>query len=54
MVFSFTPPIGFTLPDSVISPVMAISLTRGVFVAKEMKAEVIAIPADGPSLPISI
>lgn len=52
IVFYFTPPIAVTLPDSVISPVIAIYLTEGLFNAKDTKEQVIAAPAEGPSLPI--
>ena len=47
--FSFNPPIGKTLPNNVISPVMAISLETGIPVMAETKDVHIAIPADGPS-----
>ena len=52
IVFYFTPPIADTLPDKVIYPVMAISRNAGLFKANEIKVDVIAIPADGPSFPI--
>lgn len=54
MVFSLTPPMAETFPESVISPVIAISLTAGLPNAKETNVQVIATPAEGPSLPISI
>jgi hypothetical protein len=54
IVFSLTPPIAPTLPDNVIYPVIPIYSFIGLFKAKDMKVDVIAIPADGPSFPISI
>ena len=51
--FSFKPPIGSTLPLSVISPVMATSLFTGLFTKTEISAVAIAIPADGPSLGVA-
>ena len=47
--FSFSPPIGSTLPRSVISPVIARSARTGLFVIAESMAVAIVIPADGPS-----
>jgi len=41
-----------TSPDRLISPVMATSLIADLFRARERRALVIAIPADGPSFPI--
>jgi hypothetical protein len=52
IVFYFTPPIGETLPERVIYPVIAIYLIIGLFKARETKVQVIATPAEGPSLPI--
>lgn len=52
IVFSLTPPIGLTLPARVIYPVIAISLFMVLLRASEIKAEVMAMPAEGPSLPI--
>ncbi len=43
-----------TFPESVIYPVMPISCFIGLFRASEIRADVIAQPAEGPSLPISI
>lgn len=54
IVFYLTPPMADTLPESVIYPVMAIYLMAGLFNAKETRVHVMATPADGPSLPISI
>ena len=48
-VFSFTPPIGNTLPRSVISPVIPTSRRIGRFVNAETSAVAIVIPAEGPS-----
>lgn len=48
--FSLRPPMGRTLPRSVISPVMAISARTGSFVIAEVMAVAIVIPAEGPSL----
>lgn len=41
-----------TFPDRDISPVIATFLIAGLFKAKESKEQVIATPAEGPSLPI--
>jgi hypothetical protein len=54
IVFYFTPPIADTFPERVIYPVIAISRIEGLFRAKDTKEHVIATPAEGPSLPISI
>jgi hypothetical protein len=54
IVFSFTPPMADTFPDNVIYPVMAISRVDGLLRARETNEQVMATPADGPSLPISI
>lgn len=43
-----------TFPDNVIYPVMAISRVDGLLRARETNEQVMATPADGPSLPISI
>ena len=48
--FSLSPPIGKTRPESVISPVIAVSARIDLFKYKEASAVVIVIPADGPSL----
>ena len=47
--FSLTPPIGSTLPRSVISPVIATSLRIGTRVSAETSAVASVMPADGPS-----
>ena len=47
--FSFRPPIGSTLPSSVISPVIATSSRVGTPVRAETSAVAIVIPAEGPS-----
>lgn len=52
-VFSFTPPIFITFPLKEISPVIAKLFFIGLFIAKEIKDEVIATPAEGPSLGIA-
>lgn len=54
IVFSLTPPMAPTFPDNVISPVIPIYCFIGLSKAKDTRAEVIAIPAEGPSFPISI
>ena len=51
--FSFRPPIGSTLPVSVISPVIAVSERTGRPVAREASAVAIVIPALGPSFGIA-
>lgn len=43
-----------TFPERVIYPVIPIYCFIGLFKANETNADVIAIPADGPSLPIYI
>ncbi|MNC87793.1 hypothetical protein D3C83_35500 [compost metagenome] len=48
--FSLTPPIGSTLPRSVISPVIATSRRVGMRVNAEMSVVAIVMPAEGPSL----
>ena len=50
MVFSFSPPMGMTLPRRLISPVMAMSRCTGMPVRAEMTAMVMVMPALGPSL----
>jgi hypothetical protein len=52
LILKTQPPIGRTFPVSDISPVIAISFTNGLFKAKEINEDVIAHPADGPSLGI--
>ncbi len=47
--FSLIPPTGSTVPRSVISPVMAISLRIGRRVKSEVKAVNMVTPAEGPS-----
>ena len=51
--FSFTPPIGSTLPRSVISPVIATSRRTGILVSAETSVVAIVMPADGPSFGIA-
>ena len=51
--FSFTPPIGKTLPRSVSSPVIARSERTGRPVASDASAVSIVTPADGPSFGIA-
>ena len=48
--FSFRPPIGNTLPRSVISPVMATSWRTGRPVISDASAVAMVTPAEGPSL----
>src|SRR5438067_1611981 len=45
--FSFTPPIGSTLPRSVISPVIATSLRVGTRASADTSAVASVMPADG-------
>jgi hypothetical protein len=52
-VFSLRPPIGSTVPRSVISPVMAMSGFVGTPVSALTSAVAIVIPADGPSFGIA-
>ena len=47
--FSLTPPIGNTLPRSVISPVMARSWRAGRRDSADTSAVAIVTPAEGPS-----
>ena len=47
--FSFTPPIGSTLPRSVISPVMATSRRTAILVSADTSVLAIVMPAEGPS-----
>ena len=51
--FSLMPPIGSTLPRSVISPVIATSLRIGLPVSSDASAVNIVTPADGPSFGIA-
>ena len=51
--FSFTPPIGRTLPLSVISPVIAVSGRTGRPVSNETSAVAMVTPAEGPSFGIA-
>ena len=51
--FSFTPPIGSTLPRSVISPVIATSRRVGTRASAETSAVASVMPADGPSFGIA-
>ena len=48
--FSFTPPTGSTRPESVISPVIAMSPRTGRPASSEASAVTIVTPAEGPSL----
>ncbi len=48
--FSLTPPIGSTRPESVISPVIAMSWRAGRPERAETRAVAIVTPAEGPSL----
>ena len=47
--FSLMPPTGSTRPESVISPVIAMSPRTGRFESSEQSATTIVTPADGPS-----
>ncbi len=47
--FSFTPPMGRTTPESVISPVIARRSFTGRPLSRLTSAVTIAAPADGPS-----
>ena len=47
--FSLMPPTGSTLPESVISPVIATSLRTGLADSADASAVTIVTPADGPS-----
>src|SRR5580700_6295407 len=51
--FSFNPPMGSTLPRSVISPVIARSRRTGILLSALAIAVAIVIPADGPSFGIA-
>ena len=51
--FSFKPPMGSTLPRSVISPVMARSPRTGMLVSALQMVVAMVMPADGPSLGIA-
>ncbi len=48
--FSLIPPTGSTRPDSVISPVIAMSPRTGRRVSSDASAVAMVTPADGPSL----
>ncbi len=48
--FSLRPPIGSTLPRSVISPVIATLARTGIRVSAEAIVVASVMPADGPSL----
>ena len=48
------PPTGSTFPWISISPVTAMSRRIGMFRRADKIVRVIAVPADGPSLPIAI
>ena len=48
-----TPPIGSTLPRSVISPVIATSRRAGIRASAEISAVASVMPADGPSFGIA-
>ena len=52
-IFSLSPPIGSTRPDSVISPVIATSWRAGRPDSADTIAVAIAMPADGPSFGIA-
>ena len=43
-----------TFPERVIYPVIPSYLSMGFFNAKDNKVDVIAMPAEGPSFPMSI
>ena len=47
--FSLMPPTGSTRPDSVISPVIAMSPRTGRRVSSDTSAVTIVTPAEGPS-----
>ena len=51
--FSFIPPIGRTLPLSVISPVIAVSGRTGRSVSSDTSAVTMVTPAEGPSFGIA-
>ena len=52
-IFSFTPPMGRTRPESVISPVIATSCRTGIPERVLINAVAMVTPADGPSLGIA-
>lgn len=52
-IFSFKPPTGNTCPKREISPVIATSGSTLVFVNSETNAVRMAVPAEGPSLPMA-
>ena len=49
-IFSLRPPIGFTRPRSVISPVIATFLRTGIFISALAMLVAMVMPALGPSL----
>ena len=51
--FSLSPPMGSTLPRSVISPVIATSRLTGLLVNAEISAVAMVMPAEGPSFGIA-
>ena len=51
--FSLMPPTGSTRPESVISPVIAMSPRTGRRVSSEASAVAIVTPAEGPSFGIA-
>ena len=51
--FSLSPPMGSTLPRSVISPVIATSWRVGMLVSALTMALAMVMPADGPSFGIA-
>ena len=51
--FSFKPPMGRTLPRSVISPVIATDFLTGFLVNAESIAVAMVMPALGPSLGVA-
>ena len=51
--FSFKPPIGSTLPRSVISPVIATLFFTGSPENAESTAVAIVMPAEGPSFGVA-
>jgi hypothetical protein len=54
IVFYLTPPMAPTFPDKFIYPVIPIYSFIGFPNARDINVEVIAQPAEGPSLPIYI
>ena len=53
ITFSFSPPMGRTLPTSESSPVMARDLRIFFPVARESRAEARVMPAEGPSFGVA-